>query len=66
MPKFNVLITEKLAGTLEIEATNSSQAILTAMSMIEKNEVPSDIMDETDGYKIEDVQQKDEEGQDMD
>lgn len=53
--KWNILLTEELAGTLEVEADTKEEALEVARKMIDANEVPDGIIDETGGYKIQDA-----------
>lgn len=59
MTKFNVLITEKLAFTLEVEARDADHAREIAQQRIDDNETDDFESDESGykGYEVEDVEE---------
>lgn len=56
MAKYKILLTETMAGDLEVEAESRGEAYDKAQRMIDGNDVPDGIMNESSGYRIEDIQ----------
>lgn len=56
MKTYNVHLTELFYGSYEVEAKNKAEAIKIAKRDIKSNNVPSGIMDESEGYKLDAVE----------
>jgi hypothetical protein len=58
MKKFNVLIVENTSATIEVEAENAEQAREMVNEKIARGELDGMQMDESEGYHIDDIQEK--------
>ncbi len=56
MKKYRILLSEKVCGEIEVEAKDLHSAWAKVEKMIDKNDIPSESMDDSDGYVIEDIQ----------